>query len=79
MLWRTLGGGIAGAILLAGCAQQPAHIVSGPSSGALHSNITTVQSSVGQAQVQNSHAQELQRRIEAKQMVIDRWNATHHQ
>lgn len=69
MIWRTLGGGIAGAILLAGCAQTP---VPSPSTKPL-------QSDLGRAQTHISQAKTLAERIHDKDVIIDRWNATHHQ
>ena len=69
MLWRTLSVGIAVAILLAGCAQTP---VTAPSTAPL-------QSDLGRAQTHISQAKTLAQRIHDKDVIIDRWNATHRQ
>ncbi len=67
MLWRTLSGGIAGAILLAGCAQTP---VTAPSTKPL-------QSDLGRAQAHISQAKTLAQRIHDKDVLVDRWYQTH--
>ncbi len=68
MFWRTLGlRGIAGVVLLAGCAQAP---VTAPSTKPL-------QEDLGRAQTHISQSKTLAQRIHDKDVLIDRWNATH--